>query len=78
MSFLEDDVYQLRLLVQQLALRVAKLEKLLEHKAPPLKKRVELALTAARNDLAAARDRAKDQGDTELVEALQDLMAKVG
>lgn len=44
----------------------------------PLKKRVQRALAEAKNDLALARDRAKDKGDTELVDAILDLMSKVG
>ena len=47
-------------------------------KAPiPLKKRVKVLLEAENNNLHLARNLAKDQGDTEAVKAIEQLMAQV-
>jgi hypothetical protein len=70
----ENELYQLRTAVQKLSRRVDDLEKRFSKPKFPLKKRAQMALFDSDNDLAQARDRARDNEDTELVEYLEKLM----
>lgn len=75
---LENQVWHLQTAVEDLLVRVKVLEKKFGKSGPPLKKRVKAALEAAKNDLALARNRAKEADDIEVVEAIEELMSKVG
>lgn len=74
----ENELYQLRVAIERLTVRVRALEQKFGRAEVPLKKRLKVALNSAKNDLALARDRAREQGDTEVVAEIEDLMAKVG
>lgn len=70
----ENQLYELRNAIQMLSKRVDDLEKRFSKPKFPLKKRAQIALFDADNDLAQARDRARDNEDSELVEYLEKLM----
>lgn len=74
MSLIENELHKLVVTVQALSKRVDDLEKRFAKPKFPLKKRAQMALFDSDNDLAQARDRARDNEDTELVEYLEKLM----
>lgn len=80
---MEDDIYKLKRAFEKLWDRVtdleAKVDELSKGKVVKRTKnqRVKKVLESTKGDLAMARDAARHQGDTEVVEAIEDLMSKV-